>query len=423
MSDTSSEKETISINSGDESSSYSNHLSSSTKSLVDLLSDDDDDEVSVKKKKIYSYADRCKEYWYMYVNPNVWTSMPVCLLIGIAFWCLGFIPNYEKCMLSQSIFAIIGGVLLGAIPQVQKLYHHPRVYPGIAFSKQQFMRLAVILYGFRVKLEDIAEVGWGGAVASILMVIVSFLLCSILGWALKVEFAQTGIIGCGFSICGIAAILSAASLYGAESAQISLACVFVIIGGFLDIIIYPSLYSVAEKLHFTEKTFGVTAGISIKEIAHTVSVGLSCSAEVSKYAMIVKMFKVLLMPFLLIALGFILPIIKRYQERKQGIQQENLSTYEKCTAFWGKVSIPYFAFLFILMTIVNSYANISEKAHDILNEIIIAALSASMFCVGLTTNLKELAKGTTWRVFLLGVIMYIWVFGFGWFLCHFLTEA
>ncbi|OHS96255.1 hypothetical protein TRFO_37583 [Tritrichomonas foetus] len=401
------------------SSRSSNSSYSSSKSSIDDINESD---VEPPKKRIPTYGDRCEAYWKAYVNPYVWTSMPVIVVIGILFWCLGFIPNYEKCMLSQSIFAIIGGVLLGAIPAVQKFYHHPKVYPGVAFSKQQFMRLAVLLYGFRVKLEDIAEVGWGGAISAILMVIVSFLLCTLLGFLLKVPGGLTGIIGCGFSICGIAAILSAASLYNAESSQISLACVFVIVGGFLDIIIYPSLYSIKEKLGFTEKSFGVTAGISIKEIAHTVSVGLSCSPEVSKYAMIVKMFKVLLMPFLLIALGFILPLIQKCQEKKRGIQQEKMSTYEKCTAFWGKVSIPYFAFLFILMTIINSYTNISQKAHDILNEIIIVSLSASMFCVGLTTDLRELARGTTWRVFLLGIIMYLWVFGFSWFLDHFLQN-
>lgn len=65
-------------------------------------------------------------------------------------------------MLSQSIFAIIGGVMLGAFQKVQEFIHRKTIHPGIAFSKGTFMQLAVILYGFRVKLSDIAEVGWSG---------------------------------------------------------------------------------------------------------------------------------------------------------------------------------------------------------------------------------------------------------------------
>ena len=394
-----------------------------------------------EKKKIETYGDKCIAYWKAYVDPYVWTSMPVCVVIGVAFWSLKFIPNYHKCMLAQSIFAIIGGVIIGSLPRVQAFIKHKKVKLGIAFSKQQFMRLAVILYGFRVKLEDIEEVGGGGAVGSILMVVVTFLIGCGLGHLLKIPLGQSGVIATGFAICGIAAILSSAALFGSSPEETSLAAVFVIVGGFLDIVIYPSLYAARSKLGWNDKSFGVAAGISIKEIAHTVSVGLSCSAEVSKYAMIVKMFKVLLLPFLLIILAFTLPpILKCAEDRKaererklkmrEGLdpedsdeeQDEEESCKHKCTVFWGKVSIPYFALLFILMTIINSNVNISQKAHDILDEIIQAGLCVSMFCVGITTDLRQLARASNWRPFVLFIIMYIWVFGFGWFLQHFLFE-
>lgn len=123
---------------------------------------------------------------------------------------------------------------------------------------------------------------------------------------------------------------------------------------------------------------------------------------------------------MLIILGFALPIYKKAQEKKNNAtkagHRKEKTSYEKCTEFWGKVTVPYFAFLFILFTIINSYTNISQKAHDIINEIIIIFLSASMFCVGITTNLRELIKGTGWRPITLAIILYIWVFGFSWFL-------
>lgn len=395
-------------------------LNSSSENSTGGIPLNENEEVSETDKKVTTYWDKCVSYWKQYIDPNVWRSTPICLLIGVAFWCLGFIPNYEKCMLSQSIFAIIGGVIIGAFQKVQEFIHRKTIHPGIAFSKGTFMQLAVILYGFRVQLSDIAEVGWSGAVTSVLMVIVTFLIGLLLGTIFKLPLTLSGIVSCGFSICGIAAILSACLLFESSGAEISLACVFVIIGGFIDIAVYPSLYSIKNKIGFDDKNFGITAGASIKEIAHTVSVGLSCSASVSKYAMIVKMFKVFCMPFMLIILGFALPIYKKAQEKKNNAtkagHRKEKTSYEKCTEFWGKVTIPYFAFLFILFTIINSYTKISEKAHDIINEIIIIFLSASMFCVGITTNLRELIKGTGWRPITLAIILYIWVFGFSWFL-------
>ncbi|KAK8841791.1 hypothetical protein M9Y10_026740 [Tritrichomonas musculus] len=82
-----------------------------------------------------------------------------------------------------------------------------------------------------------------------------------IGTLFKLPLTQSGIISCGFSICGIAAILSACLLFESSGAEISLACVFAIVGGFLDVAIYPSLYSIKEKLGFDDKNFGITAGV------------------------------------------------------------------------------------------------------------------------------------------------------------------
>ncbi|KAH0789557.1 YeiH family protein [Histomonas meleagridis] len=387
---------------------------SSNDELKPLESPEENDE-DPKVVHIPTIGEQCKNYWKQFIDPSVWRGAPICLAIGAGFWGLSFIPNYDACKLSPSIFALIFGVILGAIPPVQRFYNHPYFKNGVAFSKQMFMRLSVILYGFKTKLNDIAEVGWGGAISAILMVFVTFFLGIGLGILLKIKFTQSSVISTGYSICGIAAVLSSAGIFDSSSTEISLASILVIIGGFLDIIIYPSIYS-AHPSFFTDRTFGQTAGISIKEIAHTVSIGLSCSDTVSKYAMIVKMFKVLLLPFLLILISIVGPMIKRkiQHEEKEVIDDAPNS----CVRFFGKVSIPVFAFIFILMTIVNTYANVTDEARKIIDHIVVIALSASMFCVGLTTDLKQLAKATNWRPFVMFIIMYVWVFLFGWLLIY-----
>lgn len=395
--------------------------------IEEVVLEELDDIAQPMKKKARTYEEDVKAYWSQYVNPNIWTSMPVFLAIGFGFWALGFIPDYSKCMLTQSIFAIIGGVILGQIPFFQRLVHHPRVYEGCAFSKTMFMRLSVIFYGFKVKLHDIAVVGTGGAISSVLMVVISFAFGILIGWLLKVHPGQRGVLSCGFSICGIAAAMSAGPLFDSSSEQISLTCVLVIVGGFIDIAVYPALYGIRAKLGFDEKNFGVTCGLSIKEIAHTVSVGLSCSPEVSKYSMIVKLFKVLLLPFLLIALAFIMPAIEKYKERNDPDKElrdvsseeedvEQKSRRQKCSEFWSRITIPYFAIIFIIMAVINSYVDFSETAHKAFDEIIIIALSTSMFAVGITTDLRNLARYSGWRDILFGIILYIWIFCFGWLL-------
>lgn len=76
------------------------------------------------------------------------------------------------------------------------------------------------------------------------------------------------------------------------------------------------------------------------------------------------------MPFMLIVLGFALPLYKKAQEKKKMQQKlvmiETNQHMKNALNFGEKVTNLYFAFLIIFFTIVNSYTNISQKAHDIL---------------------------------------------------------
>lgn len=377
--------------------------------------------LEVKMPALKSYGQMTKEYWKQFLSLDAWKPVPIFLSIGIMFWCFRYIPNYENCHLSQSIFAIIAGALYSLVPGVTEEMHGPFFQKGVVFSKNIFMRISVVLYGFKTSFQDIGEVGIGGAIGSFLMVVVTFSLGSFIAiFFFKIRRSLSYAISIGFSICGIAAVMSAAPIFDATSEDVSLACIMVIVGGFIDIAIYPVIYQYIDQLFdSSERNFGILSGLSIKEVAHTISVGKSCSDNVSKYAIIVKMFKVIILPFGLIVLTIVIPLFekKKDDENAQQMEDKEEKTLSyKVLKFFNQVNVPWFAFVFIIAIIINSFVTISEKLHNILDELIIVFLSTSMFCVGITTNLRKLFSGYGWQPFVFSFIIYLFVFFFSWLL-------
>ena len=63
------------------------------------------------------------------------------------------------------------------------LHVHMPVYlkPGILFSSKSLLRLAIVLYGFRLTFQDLAQVGFKGVALAAFMLGTTFLMGSWLG--------------------------------------------------------------------------------------------------------------------------------------------------------------------------------------------------------------------------------------------------
>lgn len=235
--------------------------------------------------------------------------------------------------LAPSAFAILFGLLISPI----FFKYKSLLNSGVNFSAKKILRLGIVLYGFHISLGELSQVGIHGAIVATCIIVVIFSLALIFGKILKLDKESSMLVGAGSAICGAAAILALESSIKSKADKGVIAISFIVIFGLLFMFLYPFVYSLGI-LDLNDYQFGIYMGLSLHEVANVVGAAqiaqsLGLSPEAANVAIIIKMMRViLLVPFLLI-ICFI----------------SSKTTTNK------SISIPYFAFAFLVVIFINSY--------------------------------------------------------------------
>lgn len=292
-------------------------------------------------------------------------------LTGFALWA-GSIPAVAGAGFSALTLAILAGMVVG-----NTLY--PKIWQqcdgGVLFAKQHLLRLGIILYGFRLTFSQIAEVGVSGIAIDILTLSSTFLLACFLGQKIFGLDRQTSwLVGAGSSICGAAAILATEPVIKAEPSKVTVAVATVVIFGTLAIFIYPLMYPLLAHW-FSPENYGIFIGSTMHEVAQVVAAGHAISPDAENSAVIAKMLRVMMLaPFLI----FLAARVK--QLAPAGSAQT------------GKITVPWFAVLFILMAIFNSFHLLPDALVQALITLDTVLLAMAMAALGLTTHVSALKK-------------------------------
>jgi uncharacterized integral membrane protein (TIGR00698 family) len=227
------------------------------------------------------------------------------------------------------VVALIIGIALNPIAK------RATFQPGIVFCVKTLLRWAVALLGLRIALGDIAALGLGTA----LVVVLAMAVTLVSGFLLARAFGQNdyygALAGAGTAVCGASATLATASVlpnYRGKEAD----TVFVVIAvnglSTLAMVLYPLI---CVWLGFSQTAIGVMLGATIHDVAQVVGAGYAVSEPVGNTAVIVKLFRVLLLFPVVVAVAwwFLRP-------------KPPLSAL--------KASIPGFALVFLALCIVNS---------------------------------------------------------------------
>ncbi|MGM8886030.1 YeiH family protein [Psychrobacter sp. 1U2] len=298
--------------------------------------------------------------------------------------------------LSSLTLAILLGMVLGNT-----------IYPkfaaslsaGVGFAKAQILRLAIMFYGFKLTLTEVAGVGTPAVLSDALVLTSTFLLTYWIGTKLlKVDKETTLLIGSGASICGAAAVIAAEPVIKAEAHKVTIAVATVVVFGTLAMLLYPFLYHLGWlQLWLSPQDYGVYTGSTIHEVAQVVVAGNAISDDVGDTAVVTKMIRVMMLaPFLLI-LSFALTKSGNGEGKK-------LSLISRIK----QVKVPWFAFIFILIVLLHTWLSISnsfENTMIILDDIL---LTMAMLALGLTTHLSAIKQAGA-KPLILGAIMFGWL--------------
>jgi len=183
---------------------------------------------------------------------------------------------------------------------------------GITFSAKKILRFAIVIYGFRITFQQIAEVGMDGFLVSLIMLTSTLILGSWLGFKVFGMDKDTSILtASGASVCGAAAVLATEPVLKSEEYKTAIAVSMVVLFGTISMFLYPVMYETIIKdavgfLHMDPRTFGIYVGGTIHEVAQVVAVPASvpnAPAEMANAAVIVKMTRVIMIAPMLISIS------------------------------------------------------------------------------------------------------------------------
>lgn len=307
------------------------------------------------------------------------------LVAGVALWA-GNNPTISAAGFSALTLAILLGMMLG-----NTLY--PRIdehcNSGVIFAKQHLLRLGIILYGFRLTFAQIAEVGVSGLIIDALTLISTFALACFIGKKVfGLDRDTCWLIGAGSSICGAAAVLASEPVIKARAEKVTVAVATVVIFGTLAIFLYPALWPLLAHW-FSPESYGIYMGSTMHEVAQVVAAGHAVGPETESAAVIAKMLRVMMLaPFLI----FLSARIKATSAKAQG----------------GKITVPWFAVLFILVAIFNSLSLLPASIVTFLVSLDTLLLAMAMAALGLTTHVSALKKAGV-KPLLMALMLFVWL--------------
>lgn len=328
---------------------------------------------------------------------HAWPGLVFSAALGLLAMRLADWPVLRLHGISPLTVAIVLGMLVGNTV-------YARIAPwaggGVAISRQTILRLGVVLYGFRLTLQDVVHVGWVGVLIDLLMLGSTFVLAYQAGTRLlKLDEASAMLVGAGSAICGAAAVLAAEPVVRGKPEQASIAVAGVVIFGTISMFLYPLLYALNglwPVIPGGAAEFGIYIGSSVHEVAQVVAAGRQVGAEAAGPAVIAKMVRVLMLaPFLVVLAAWL-------RMRVRGNAAQAGARLERGPA------VPAFAFIFIATTLFNSLGLLPRPVVDWITLLDTFLLATAMGALGLSTHFATLRRAGG-RSMLLALLLFAWL--------------
>lgn len=318
-------------------------------------------------------------------------------LFAAAVTRLAAMPAIAGLGVSPLIVGIVAGALYGNTLRAGMPAHWAA---GVNFSARKLLRIAVALFGLRVSVQEIAQVGLPGLTVSVLIVVSTLLLGTWLGVKLMKLDRDTAILtAAGSAICGAAAVLAFESTLQSKPEKSAVAVGSVVLFGTLSMFLYPLMYR-AGWLHLDTLGVGLFFGGTIHEVAQVVGAASDVGAQATHIATIVKMTRVMLLVPVLLALGLWLARSSRKSAVQGGKQAPS------------KLAVPWFALGFLACVVINSLHVLPAAATQSIDALDTFALTMAMTALGIETRFAQVRAAGP-RALATGFLLYLWLLAGG----------
>lgn len=331
------------------------------------------------------------------------------LLIAL-FACAAFYIGEMNWVKELSLSPMVVGIVLGMLYANSLRNNLPDTWvPGIKFCSKRILRTGIILYGFKLTFQDVMQVGITAIIMDAIIVGGTIGLGICIGKLLKIDRSIALLTSCGSAICGAAAVLGVDGAIRPKPYKTAVAVATVVIFGTLSMFLYPILYR-AGIFDLSPDMMGLFTGATVHEVAHVVGAANAMGPEVSNTAIIVKMIRVMMLVPVLLIIAW---VVSRNLKSNNTVATDGK---EK-----AKITIPWFAILFLVVIAFNSLGLLPENIVNGINQLDTFLLTMAMAALGAETSIDKFKKAG-FKPFLLAAVLYCWLLGGGYCLVKFVMP-
>lgn len=273
--------------------------------------------------------------------------------------------------------ALFGGIAFAL------LFAHPFDKYSKNVSKY-LLQFSVVGLGFGMNLHESLRASGEGMLFTVVSVVGVMGLGYFLGRWLKIDKKLSYLISSGTAICGGSAIAAISPVIKANSNQMSMSLAVVFTLNAIALFIFPAI---GHAFGLTQQEFGTWAAIAIHDTSSVVGAGSAYGPEALMVATTIKLTRALW----IIPLAIFSTFVFRSKEGGR-----------------GKISIPWFIFLFILAMVVNTYLTLPETFLSTISALSHKCLSATLFLIGSGLSIKAIREVGA-KPIVLGVVLWVLV--------------
>jgi len=313
---------------------------------------------------------------------GVWPGLVLVGVITGAGYSLREMPGLA--IFSPMILAVIVGMLFANTVGVA---HNAK--EGIRFSQKTLLRLAIVLLGFHLTVDQAASIGIEGFGLVALTLAATFLFTLGAARLLGVERRLAQLIAAGTSICGASAIVAANTVTNARDEDVAYAVASITLFGTVAMLAYPLLGAFAG---LDQNAFGLWAGASIHEVAQVIGASFQYGPQAGEAGTVAKLTRVALLAPMVFAMGF--------AARRQG-----------GGATGARAPMPWFVLGFVAVVLWNSFVGISDALRPHIAFFTTLMLTMGLAAMGLNAHVSEI-RSRGLRPLLLALSAFVFIAGF-----------
>lgn len=253
------------------------------------------------------------------------------------------------------------------------------IIPGLKFTGSTILKLAIVLLGTSLSLNQILEVGKYSLYVMTFTLIAAFGFGYLFGRILNVNWKMSTLISAGTGICGGSAIAAISPTIQGEEIDVTYSIAATFLFDMLMIILFPIM---GRALGLSDLAYGLWTGTAVNDTSSVVAAGYAFSTQAGDFATIVKLTRTLS----IIPIVLLFSIVGFYKNR-QDWQEQDFNPWKHLRQI-----APWFILLFILGAVINSMGLIPPALGTSLNSISKFFMAMALAAIGLNTDIPKLLK-------------------------------